>query len=352
MTGRQTFARALVVCVAIATDAMAVEPAGLRGLQRGPVGEGVAFAHYGLADGEVLFRLVTIDGDERLGDDTRRVDGETVTVAVGSGFAVNPDLNFSLQLLHTRLGVTSELSTDPVVESDLTSDATELIAGPSLWFGDFMLGAHASVLALGKARDEVGDATTTLGSVMMPRLRLYAGIKAGVITGMARILVYSDARAKVSGETADGESFDSDVKRRNAAESSLDAKIQLDERLALAGSFGYVGAEQAARGALTDYFTYGLGGLYVAAPWLSLAGGARYTQPHYEDDADASVIADNLGGLGLDIGAYYSVEAVTANFGLNYTIPQLVSYRDDENELDVELERSRWDLTTGLILRW
>ena len=120
----------------------ALEAGGQRGLQVGPLGEGAAFVALGRADVEVLTRYIQISGDERYGERGRAVEGGSNVVAVGTGFAVSPELNFSIQLAHTRTKITGDSYEDIIAKSEIEKALTELTAGPSLWFGDVLLGAH------------------------------------------------------------------------------------------------------------------------------------------------------------------------------------------------------------------
>lgn len=332
-------------------EAMAFEAAGVPGLQLGPIGEGVAFEDLGPATGEGLVRLVSISGDERRGDETQRISGQATEVAVASGFGVNPNLDFVIRMHHLRSAIKGE-GDDVLGDAKSTWDMTELIAGPTLWFGDLMLGAHASVLSYGQEVLESGDAKAKVGAVSMPRLRLYTAARSGAMTVMARAILYNDARTSLTGVTADGDDLDTDIKRRSAGETSLDARLNVAKDMALAASFTYVGAERATDGTDSDYFVYGAGGLYTAAPWLALAGGIHYTESHFATDRNASVMKDNLGGLRLDVGSHYTLQDLTANFDMGYVIPELAVYTDTETDTKVQLERAVWDLALGLTLNF
>lgn len=327
----------------------AFEAGGMPALQIGPIGEGVAFMELGPATGEGMLRLITVSGDERRDDQSQRLEGQGAEVAAASGFAVNPNLDFVIRVSHMRLTIKGD--GDAVIGSvKAHSDSTEIIAGPSLWFGDLMLGAHASVLHYGEQVIETGDAKVTNGTVSMPRLRLYTAARAGAITVMARALLYNDARTSSKGIGVDGEGVDKDIKRRSAAETSLDVRLALAKDLAFAGSFGYIGADRATDGIETDYFVFGAGGMYTAAAWLSLAGGVHYTQASYASDSEASVVRDNLGGLRLDIGSHYKLQDLTVNFDMGYTIPKLVAFEDADTGSAIKIERAVWDVALGMIL--
>lgn len=330
--------------------ATAFEAAGVPALQLGPVGEGVAFTSYQEVETEVQARLLTLTGEERRGTRHSSLSGQASEVALGAGFAVTKDLQFVMRAMHRQQDVSlhadSDQPTSPGTPESLQGrrdQVSEILAGPSLWFGPLLLGAHASILALGEEHLETETTEATYAKATMPLMRLYAGLRSGPITAMVGARLYNDVHA------------DADAKRRSPAEVSFNGRLAGGGSLSPLQVGGYltlVQAERASDGTLNDYFKYGAGGLYRAVPWLALAGGLHYTDPHYRDDVSASSVAGNLGGMRIDIGAHYSWLQTTANFGLGYSVPQQASYADATTGEKSRLERAEWDLALGLVQSW
>ena len=171
------------------------------------------------------------------------------------------------------------------------------------------------------------------------------------MTGSARILLYNDARTQTTVTSPTEGTVRTNSKVRDAAETSLDGRLQMSPQFAFSGSLTFVDAERASDDRdRRDYFIYSLGGIHVASDWLTLVGGLRYTDPHFKDDEDASILMDNLGGLRIDIGTHYRLHSSNLTFGLGYTVPELVTYTNSQTFEKVKIERSELDLALGLIV--
>jgi len=329
----------------------AAETAGLRGLQTGPIGEGVAFVDLGPADLEFLMRFVSTNGSESYGEEDRSISGQTNHLALASGFAVNDDLDFIVQISRSQTEFSGESISDTIGTATLSKDRTEISAGPSLWFGNLLLGAHASMRSYGKEKIRVGETSTTIDAAILPRLKLFSGLRSGSVTTMARILLYNDIRTRSTTYSPESGFVKKKVKKRDAAETSLDGRLQINPQFAFAASLAFIGAEQASEDkSAQDYFKYSFGGIHTASEWLTLTGGIHYTQPYFKNASDASIFSENLGGLRIDFGFNYTLRDYIGVFDIGYTIPELATYTDEQGG-DIETERAEWDLLVGLILK-
>lgn len=329
--------------------ASGVEAGGQRGLQTGPAGQGVAFQKLGRTDLEASVRIATLKGDERTGDETTSISGNTNELSLASGYGVSDNLNFSILFVRSSTELSGESSIEPVTYSKHSRASTTISAGPALWAGNLLLGAHASVSALGKEQYKEGSSVITIDPALIPRIKLFSGMRTGSVTAQVSSLLYNDARVKQTVYTDDAGTVRKDYKRRLPAETSLDGRLQLDQ-FAFAGSLTFVSAERASGDlASSDYFIYGFGGQHMPAEWLTLIGALSYTEPHYKTDEDASILADNLGGLRINIGLHYILESLIGTFGLAHTVPELVTYRASGNSEDTKIERGLWDLELGVI---
>jgi hypothetical protein len=334
---------------------MAIESGGQRGLQTGPAGDGAVFQTIGRTDLEANLGIGTLTGDVRTGENTQTISGSTTTLTLATGYGLNENLNFTIELNRKSTEISAETSAEssatPVVTSKLTHSQTQISAGPALWIGNTLLGAHASVTSWGKEKYRDGTSVTTIDSAQIPRVKTFIGIRTGSITAAVRSVLYNDARVKRTVYTEVNGTTTKDHKRRMAAETSLDARLQLVQ-FTFAGSLTYINAERAADGPDNrDYFIYGFGGHHMASEWLTLVGGLQYTDAHYNNAEDASIFYDNLGGLQVDLGLHYLIENYICTFGLGYTIPELLTYRNAESTEDTKIERGLWDLNFGVIVK-
>jgi hypothetical protein len=331
--------------------AEAVESGGQRGLQTGPAGDGAAFQNIGRTDLEASLGVGTLTGDVRTGDNSQTIAGNTMSLALAAGYGVNENLNFTIEFNRKSADISGETSDTPSVSSSLTRSHTQIAAGPALWVGNTLLAAHASVTSWDKETYKDGSTVVTTGSALIPRIKTFLGMRTGSITAAVRSVLYNDARVKRSVYTDTDGTVTKDHKRRMAAETSIDGRLQLTQ-FTFAGSLTYVNAERASDDQDSrDYFIYGFGGHHMAADWLTLVGGLQYTDAHYNEAKDASIFYDNLGGLQIDLGLHYIVQNLTGTCGLGYTIPELLTYRSEGSTEDTKVERGLWDLEFGVIMK-
>lgn len=348
----RTVRRFLMLASLSSPAAFGLEGEDIPALQIGPYGEGLAFVDFEALDSQLMFETTTISGVERRGSDSWSISGDGRHFGLGLGSAITHALQFSLQVRHSELDVSSTLDgrAHPGLDQNYVTrralDENEVLAGPTLWFGTVMLGARASVLSLGEERYETPEQTVVAEAVTMPLMRLYLGLDLGPVILQGRLKLYNDAQAK-----AEASGSRERAKRRSPAELAMDARWSLSEDLSFGGYVTAVQAERATEGASDDYFKYGAGGLYHPVTWLALTGGAHRFEPHYKEPIAASAVAGNVGGNRLDVGAHYSTGVDVASFELGYLIPERAKELD-ANGQRLETERSEWNLALAWARRW
>jgi hypothetical protein len=336
----------LSILTLLTPNLMAFEEVGMRSFQSGPVGEGFVFAPQRGTEVEVLAIGATTTGQEKKNNGTEKFQGDELRIAAATAFQATDTAQIYLQLNHTQRHISSK---DNNIKSTFKANDSEFGAGSNVWIGDFLLGVQTSALHLGQESKSAGNLDVTTNAVTIPRLRLFTGIRSGSVSAMARSLLYSHGETTRTTKQLSTEEKQN-IKRRTAAETSIDTRIQFDPLFSLAGSVTYIDAERASDNNKNSHFVYAVGGLYSATETLSLAGSIHYTDPHYKKGADASIVDDNLGGLVIDIGSKFIMAAATTSFNVSYTLPEKAEYQADASRDSVTIERARWALTIGLNL--
>ena len=329
-------------------NAVGVETAGLSGLQSGPIGDGYVFIPTEQLGEEIRLETTKITGKEKTAGNTLKFTGETLNLNVATGLKATESVSVLIQIDHEKHTIRGKGGNQKLTHK---STASELRVGPNIWIGDLLIGLQGSALLLGEdilsSEDPSLKTEIKTDAVTIPRLRLYTGIRSGSVSAMVRSLLYNHGSATRSTSTTTSTSK-RHVKRRTAAESSIDTRIEFDSQFSLAGSVTFIDAERASDDNKNSYFTYGIGGLYSVSTALSLAGGMHYTDPHYKRGPDASVIEDNLGGLHLDLGTRYTWKSSAISFDAGYTLPEPAEYQTDQSRNAVNIERTQWMLALGL----
>lgn len=323
---------------------LAIETVGMRGLQIGPSGEGLVFAPVTKTEAELNIEAATLEGEKKNGNITTKFKGQTIYLTAATGFTTSESLAIQMQLDHQQHQVDG---TSSLTKTNHESTASEFRIGPSFWRGDFLFGVHGSALYLGEETLSSGSDRVKTDAVTIPRLRLFTGVSSGSVAAMAKTLLYNHGSTTRTSSSPSGDTK-RNIKRRTAAESSIDTHIQFTPAFGLAGSVTFVDAERVSDDNKNSYFTYGVGGLYRATAAVSLAGGMHYTDPFYKRASNASIIDDNLGGLRLDIGTRYKLESTLLSFGAGYVLPENTRYQTGTSRSIVKLKRTIWVLALGI----
>lgn len=340
---------------------LAFETGGMRSLQTGPVGEGLAFVQVPEAETELALRVRQTDGTEKSGDDRLHATRQTRETRLGAGFGYGKVAHFTVEgaARQTEYDASTRKA---AVEEHGESTTTELTAGPAVWLGRVMLGARSGVVALGRETRTLttdGDeAEATLAPVTIPLLKLYSGYRGDGFTAMARLKLYNDANATASyKDDVGGDSRD--VKRASPGEATFDVTAFAFPQLQLGLDYTYVAAGQDGESGAVDYMRLGAGGQFHAAPWVALAGSYHYTEPSFKNERAASLYSENLGGSRLDVGAHYLVEALRASFDVGYQVPHRVDYANRNGDpawkgdaARTKVEQAVWDVSTGVTYHW
>ena len=344
---RWTF-RILPLIAFYSTPVMAVETVGLRGLQSGPIGEGYVFESTEHIAQEFHLSSTSITGKEKSVGQTIKFKGETLNLNLALGFKATDNISIVFQVNLAKQTLRGESGTQKKTHKATSS---EMRVAPNIWIGDLLIGAEASALHLGKdtltTAGEGTNAETTTEAVTIPRLRLFTGIKSGTVSVMLRSLLYNHGNTTRTIKSQEVTS-NRNIKRRTAAETSIDTLVAFDPKFSLAGSVTFFDAERASDDNKTSYFSYGIGGLYTPSPPISVATGLHYTDPNYKRGSDASIIDDNLGGLRMDLGVIYIYSRATISLHAGFALPESAAYQTDESRETVSIERAQSILAIGI----
>jgi hypothetical protein len=328
--------------------AMAVETAGLRGLQSGPIGEGYVFESTEHLAQELQLSSTRITGKEESVGQIIKYQGETLNLKLASGFRATDTISIVFRVDLEKQTLRGESASQKKTHK---ASSSEIRAAPNIWIGDLLIGAEASALHLGKDILSTSDASTntetTTDAVTFPRLRLFTGIKSGTVSAMVRSLLYNHGNSTLTTISPLG-TTKRNTKRRTAAETSIDTKIDFNQKFSFAGSVSFVDAERASNDSKNSYYSYGIGGLYTGSPTITVAMGLTYTDPHYKRGADASIIDDNLGGLGINLGARYNTNIAIISFETSYIDPESAEYQTDISRNNTAIERARSIFVLGV----
>jgi hypothetical protein len=355
----------LVLLFTTPQPAQGYESGSVRSLQLGPIGDGAGFNQHATSEAEGSLGFRSIESTVKKDTDKETTQHTVIQGGMAAGLVLSPEVQFVIDLKETSNqypGLSHSNNGFPGTKQ------SEIKAGPIYRGGQFLIGgavgaAYFSGLKY-KPEDHPVDSVEVDGT-LFPTAQGFAGVILDRMQLTLGLRVYNGKTSTAKYEDVD--STQKDIVRSVPGEGRLDAQFRVSEALRLGLSWTYVvgepgnnslDANDGLKSIFPDeknYLLLDAGGVFHVNRTTTLVGGFHYFQPAYDDDFDASLFKENLGGYRFDIGTHHWLMYAKVFFNLAYHLPaktkaKVKAYEantDTFEDQEYELEQSSWDMAIG-----
>ena len=328
-------------------------------MQMGPLGQGLGYTDMDDLAAEGAIGMRRSYGKEILNGDS---DSRVSQSAVGTRFAAAGGMNFSKEFLVAGyLDVTindhdeERTRKDPKVNLDGGTSSYELGANFAWRGAPLVAGAGLGILLIGGEDRtlEIGDETfkTDASSAAMPVLRMFGGVDFDEFMTTLGVRFFTRGESSVEAEDPDKKKYIYDMQRKNAGEVAWDGRFKFSKEASLGWHAAYVLTGQAsdsldpysisyteAEGGSSrvrnisstlrnkNHIEVGTAGRFQPSSMFGVLGGLYYTQASYDKEEFASLEAENLGGLRINIGAEAKLDQTKCFFHAGYALESSATY--------------------------
>lgn len=348
-----------IILMGFSYNGFAAEFGGVPSMQRGPLGQGLGYAELDEYAAEGAFGMRRTYGKEVLGADS---DSRVSQSLVGTRLAAAGGMNFSKEFLVAGfLDMTindydeERTRKDPEVKLD-GGLATYELGANFAWRGSPLIAGGGLGLLLVGSEDrtfEYGDDTykTDASSAAMPVMRLFGGVDLGEFTTTLAVRFFTRGESSVEALDPGENKYIYDMQRKNPGEVAWDGRFKFSKEAAVGWHLAYVLTGQASdpldpysisySGAAGDssrvrqtssvlrnknHVELGVAGRFQPSDMFGLLGGIYYKQAAYAESSYASLEAENLGGMQVNMGADAKIDQIRGFLQAGYALENSASY--------------------------
>ena len=343
--------------------ASAADFGGVPSMQKGPLGHGLGYADMDELAAEGAVGIRRTYGKEIQGDDS---DSRVSQTAVGSRIAAAGGMNFSKEFLiagyaDATINDHDEERTRKTPKVTLDGGASTYELGANFaWRGSAAIaGGGLGILLIGSEDRtfEYGSDTYKVdaSSAAMPVLRAFGGVDLGEFTTTLGVRFFSRGESSVEARDPSDKKYIYDMQRKSPGEVAWDGRYRFGKEAAVGWHAAYVLTGQASdsldpfslsySGTEGDtvrtrntgeslrnknHLEFGLAGRFQPSDMFSVLGGLYYKQAAYAKAEYASLEAQNLGGLAVNMGAEAKMDQIRGFFHAGYALDASTTYTLDE----------------------